>query len=164
MNNMDEQKIPQHPPVEPEGEDMKAKCDEYLANWKRAQADYDNLKKQLSREKDEFAAYATFRAAEAFLPAVDHFAEAMRHEPTEANWKAWVMGVKFIRDEFDRAMQDMGVVNMEVLGKRFDPARHESVGAKHVEGKEPGMVLEEKMAGYEMGGKVLRPAKVIISE
>ena len=140
------------------------KCDEYLNNWKRTQADYENLKRQLSREKDEFAAYATFRSAEAFLPAVDHFAEAMRHEPTDESWKQWVMGVKFIRDEFDRAMTEIGVTKMNVIGHQFDPARHESVGSKHEDGKEIGSILEEKQYGYEMNGKVLRPAKVIIKE
>jgi molecular chaperone GrpE len=163
VKNEEVQSEPQ-PEPQPQQDGVAAERDEYLAKWKRTQADYDNLKKQAAREKDEFAAYATFRSAEAFLPAVDHFAEAMRHDPTDANWKQWVMGVKFIRDEFDRAMQELGVTKLEVVGKKFDPTRHVSVGAKHDETKEVGTVLEEKQAGYEMNGKIVRPARVIINE
>lgn len=160
MNNMEEQN--HQPPIT--NHDPCPQCDEYLNNWKRTQADYDNAKKQSAREKEEFAKYATFRAAETFLPAVDHFAEALRHEPNEQNWKNWVAGVKFINQEFGAAMKELGIEKMDVVGKTFDPSLHEAVGQRHEEGKPPGEILEERKAGYEMQGKVLRPAQVIINE
>ncbi|MEI7742080.1 MAG: nucleotide exchange factor GrpE [bacterium] len=139
-------------------------AEEYLNNWKRAVADFENLKKQAAREKDEFAKFATFRAAEAFMPAVDHFAEALRHEPTPENWQNWVQGVKFINQEFAGALIELGIEKIKTVGVVFDPSMHESIGVRHEDGKEAHVILEERRAGYKMQGKVLRPARVIINE
>ena len=150
--------------AEPTLAEVQAKCDEYLNSWKRAQADYLNLQKQLSREREDSVRFATARALEGFLPVFDHFGEALRHEPTPENFKTWLLGVKHIQAELNEAIKELGVERMKVVGQVFDPARHESVGARAEAGVPPGLVLEERQAGFEQGGRVLRPAKVIISE
>jgi len=139
------------------------KCDEYLNNWKRAQADYENLRKQLAREKEEFVRFATSQASFELIAITDFFEEAMRHPPTAENWSSWANGIKFIQQQTLNALARSGLKRQETIGKKFDPARHEAVGEKEAEG-EAGMILEERAPGYEMNGSVVRPAKVIISK
>lgn len=149
---------------EKSGHSCEGKCIEYLNNWKRAQADYNNLQKQLAREREEHARYALWRAVEAFLPTVDHFATAMRHEPTEANALQWTAGMKHIWREFEESLKTLGVTKIDAMGKQFDPAKHESVSAKEAADVPPGTVVGEQQAGYMIGDRVLRPSRVIVSE
>lgn len=146
-----------------ESVELQKQCEEYLAGWKRAQADYQNLQKQLAREREEYARHALALAVEHFLPAVDHLNEAMSHKPTVENFQNWVAGISHIQNQFAEILKELGLARIEAVGKQFDPARHESVGMRDDPAALAGAVLEEKQPGYELNGKVLRPAKVIIN-
>ncbi|MFH0928011.1 MAG: nucleotide exchange factor GrpE [bacterium] len=139
-------------------------CPEYLAKWKRALADYQNLQRQVGREKEEYAAYALWKVVGEFLPLFDHLSVALKAPPNSENYEAWVRGVALVGQQFEEALRELGVKKIETIGKIFDPAKHESVGSRSESEKEAGAILEEQSPGYEMNGRVLRPARVIINE
>lgn len=139
-------------------------CAEMETNWKRALADYQNLQKDVARERAEMGQYALLRAAERFLPVVDNFNVAMSHMP-KTDDKAvvnWAVGVGFIQKQLEEALRDLGLVAIKTVGQKFDATKHEAVGEEDG-GQEHGTILKEIQAGYEVGGKVVRPAKVIIA-
>ncbi|MCK9361597.1 nucleotide exchange factor GrpE [Patescibacteria group bacterium] len=146
-----------------------AKCEEYLAGWKRAQADYQNLKKESEREKAEFAKYANERLLSDLLPALDQFGLALRFIPDTATlpeeekkkWNNWLTGIKAVATLWEQAAKSAGLERISTEGA-FDPTKHEAVGEE--EGEESGTIIRTMQDGWMLNGKVLRPSKVIISK
>ena len=155
---------------EKEIEELEAKCEEYLAGWKRALADYDNLKRDLGRERDEIRRYALERAAEGFLGVLEHFDQAMKHEPDLSSCdeevrkkiSSWLSGIVHIRTAMAEELKTLGLEPIEPeVGSAFDPERQESVGSRE-EGASD-RVLEIVSRGWKLQGRLLRPPRVIIS-
>ncbi|TAK03600.1 nucleotide exchange factor GrpE [Patescibacteria group bacterium] len=144
-----------------EGADKTA---EYLAGWKRALADYDNLKKDMARERGEMRRDAMEAAAEEFLPALEHFDAAIRFTPEiDEKAKGWLQGILHIRRELEEAMKSMGVEPFGEIGEAFDPTKHESAGSRREEGKAPNVIVEVLRKGWKIGERVIRPASVIVN-
>lgn len=144
-----------------------SKCEEYMSGWKRAQADYQNLKKESEREKSEFAKYANERLLSELLPAFDQFGLVLQYVPApEADrkaWDNWLIGVRAVQALWEQAAKAQGLERIGGEGL-FDPTKHEAVGEEAVEGKEAGMILRIMQDGWTLHGKIIRPAKVIISK
>lgn len=139
--------------------------DEYLAGWQRARADYENLKKETSRERALFTAMLTTDIVIAFLPLYDFLNAATVHPPHGGEEIVkWVKGVEHIAAEFLKIIGQFGITPMETVGTQFDAALHESVGTEHDEAKEEGIIIKELQAGFMMNGRVVRHAKIIINE
>jgi molecular chaperone GrpE len=152
-------------------EELQAKCDEYLAGWKRAQADYQNLKKDGEREKAEFAKYANERLLSDLLPALDQFAFALRHIPDTSGlpedekkkWDNWLQGIKAVQTLWEQAAKAQGLERIKT-DSVFDPIKHEAVGEEEAESKESGSIIRVMQDGWMLHGKVLRPSKVIVAK
>jgi molecular chaperone GrpE len=129
------------------------KAVEYLAGWKRALADYDNLKKDLGRERTEMRAAATMNTAMQLIPVLDNFDAAMKH----AGDDAWAKGIGHIRTQLDDVLRQMGVEPYGAVGEMFDANLHEAVGG------EGETIAEVVSRGWKLGEKIIRPAKVIIN-
>lgn len=149
-------------------ENWQLKAEEYLAGWKRAQADYQNLKKESEREKSEFAKYANERLLSDLIPALDQLELAIMHvpEPDEtekSKWGSWLIGLKAVVKIWEQAAAKAGLERIPLEGS-FDPNLHEPLMEIVVEGKEPGLIEQTNQVGWKLNGKVIRPAKVIISK
>lgn len=154
-----------------EGEVKCEKCEEYLSGWKRAQADYQNLKRETDQQKAEFAKYANERLLEELLPAIDQYAMVLKYQPStegltddqRKQWDNWLIGVKAVWSNWEHVMQMTGL-KLVPADKTFDPQLHEAVGTESAEGKASGEIIRITQDGWMLNGKVLRPAKVIIAE
>lgn len=146
-------------------EELQAKCNEYLEGWKRAQADYQNLKKETEREKAEFAKYANERLLSDLLPALDQFSLAIRHVPAadadRKTWDNWLVGIRAVQSLWEQAAKAQGLERIATDGA-FDPTKHEAVGEE--EGEKTGTIIRVMEDGWTLHGKIIRPAKVIISK
>ncbi len=161
-------------PATPQDELTKcrAQAEEYLAGWKRAAADYANLQKDMSRRVEENAKYASCDLVMALLPALDGFREAITHVPEVSKdghydvsaVMKWTEGISNVKSAIEQTMKNQGVSHIDEEDVPFDPAIHEAVLLEKQEGVEPGMVLRVVQAGCRMHGRVLRPAKVVVSQ
>ena len=149
--------------IEPTPEE---RCAEFEHAWQRALADYQNLQKEVARGRAEMGQYAVLRVVERFLPVVDNFNVAMSHMPKSEDKAVvnWAMGVGFIQKQLDEAMKDLGLTPIKTVGEKFDATKHEAVGEEAEEGKATGTIVKEVQAGFQINGKVVRPAKVIVSK
>lgn len=146
-------------------------CDEYLAGWKRAQADYQNLRKEVAREKSEFAKFANERLLGEFLTAIDQFSLAMKYLPSVETlsddarrvWENWFAGLRAVQQEWERIAKEQGLERIPTDGA-FDPLLHEAVGEESREGAEAGSIILVIQDGWCLQGKVLRPARVMIAK
>jgi len=152
-------------------DDLAKKCEEYLAGWKRAQADYANLKKETDREKTEFAKFANERLLREILPAIDQFETALAFTPDlstlpedqRKQFQNWVIGLKAVRSSWETAFKDIGLEQIVPSGE-FDPLIAEAVGHEAMDGVGEGHVAKVMQTGWRLNGKLLRPAKVVISK
>ncbi len=123
----------------------------------RAQADLQNAKARMQKDGDDIRKYATEIVIKKLLPVIDNFQRGFSHLPKELEGNDWVKGITAIEQTLMRELGEMGLRRMESKGQQVDTARHEvlTVG----EGKE-GEIVEVFEEGYELNGKVIRPAKV----
>ncbi|MFA5945526.1 MAG: nucleotide exchange factor GrpE [Patescibacteria group bacterium] len=161
------------PSIDPrQSEDLNVKCAEYLSGWKRALADYENLKKSNVQTRDDDRRRVRMSVADDLLPVIDNFGYVTKHIPDSSNcdpefkkkFDTWVAGIGHIDRQFGEVLKGLGVEPIEALGKPFDAKFHEAGGSRKDESKPDGEVLEEVIKGWKFGEVVLRPAKVIINE
>lgn len=120
--------------------------------WLRARADYDNLLRRTTKEKDEIRRTAAATLLETLVPT---------YEALEAAAKA-DDGPRRVFEQFRDAVEAHGFVPIEDEGLAFDPMRHEAV--ERVESPlDEGTVLETVAKGYALNGVVLRPARVKVA-
>ena len=144
--------------------------DEYLAGWKRAQADYANLKKEMDRERSDFAKYANERLLDELLPAIDHYETALSYLPDvealpddlKPRWKTWITGIEAVRALWQNAFQSIGLTQVPCRGP-FDPRFHEAVGHEPSTEVPAEHILRVMQDGWKLNGRVLRPAQVIVA-
>lgn len=140
-----------------EGEAQKKEIERLRDMAGRAQADLQNAKERLERDRQEMSKFALEGALKRLLPTIDNFQRAFQHLPEDLKNHDWVKGVAAIEQELVKQVTDLGLRKMEALGAALDPARHEVLQAGP---GGQGKVLEVYEEGYEFNGKVLRAAKV----
>lgn len=145
----------------------KKDSDEHFNNWRRALADYDNLKKETASRRAEWAQYSEQQILEEFIPVYEHLKLALQGA-NESN--SWLEGVKYVLKQFSDIFKAHGVEEIKTVGEKFDPNLHEAVGHKSepdgsIHGKpESDIIVKEIAGGYKMGERVIRAAKVIIAK
>lgn len=142
---------------------LKKQVEENLGGWKRAKADYENLKKRTADEKKKISEFVNAEMILNLLPIVDNFASAYKNIPAEIQDNNWVRGIGFIKDQFDKFFLDNEVEAIKSLGEDFDPEMHEAI--ESVKNKaESGKIIEEIQTGYKFKDKVIRPARVKVAK
>lgn len=133
---------------------------EYLTGWQRAKADFINYKKEEAQRLEEFMKFSTMGIVDELLHVVDSFDLGLA---TIRDAEA-IRGMQLIRAQLEEALRKYGLEKITVhKGKPFDPKFEEALGEVLSEEKE-GMVAEEVSKGYTIHGKVVRPARVMISK
>lgn len=134
---------------------------DYKDKWMRAQADYQNLQKEIAAKRAEWAAWSEWQVLEEFMPVYDHFKKAfVAHGRPE---DGWAKGIEYIMKQFEDVLKLHGIEQIETVGKKFNPALHEVLGEEESD-KEAGMIVKELDGGYKKGEKVLKVAKVIVAK
>ena len=131
----------------------------------RALADFDNAKKRLEREKDEFSKYASQTIVRELLPIVDSLDQAVEAVDQQADPQAIIKGVHLIHRQLLGLLEKEGVKRIPTVGEPFDPHRHEAVAQIEAkDGVADNTVMEQVQVGYILHGKVLRPAMVKVAK
>jgi len=149
--------------VNKEIEEYKKQAEENLVGWQRAQADMANYKKDQEKCLGEFRKYANEDIIMSLLPTIDSFVLATNYLPEDLKDSDWVKGILCIKGQFDGFLKDAGVEEIKSIGEKFDPSLFESVGEEESD-EDEGTVIVELQKGYNMAGKVIRPAKVRIAK
>lgn len=142
------------------------KCDEYKLGWQRALADYDNLKKDLMKEKEGMRRIVKEDVSESIIPILDHFDQALKFKPQglDATAENWVTGMMHVRNQLESVLLGLGVEPFGAIGDVFDPHSHESVGEREDENVVEHSIVEVSQRGWKLGEKIIRPALVIVKK
>ena len=152
-------------PLEQLEEQVRLKDEEILKQkdtFLREKAELDNFKKRLTKEKEDFAQFANERLLKELLQIEDNLERAM--EAPNATLESLKEGVEMIQKQFKDFLKNQKVEVIEAFGKPFDPNLHEVLNQQESEEHEENTVIEEYSKGFTLNGRILRPAKVVISK
>lgn len=138
------------------------KLKELVDRLKRLQADFENYKKRVAREREEDASRVEDRVLLDILPLYDNFERAFRSYSHNNDVDSFIEGMERIFSQFNDLLRGQDVRPIEALGKPFDPSLHEALLSVESEEK-PNTVVEEFERGYLRGDRVLRPSRVKVS-
>lgn len=139
------------------------KAEEYLAGWKRAKADYTNLKKQTEEHQVEMIKFANKNLILEILPVHNNFKHALNYIPEDQVDSDWVVGLKHIKSQLDEFLRKVNVEEIKTEGEIFDHNLHEAISQEKQEKLAEDTITKEIETGYTLNGQTIRPAKVIVS-
>jgi len=130
----------------------------------RLAAEFENYKKRVQREKANALKYAEENIVKELLPFLDNLERAIEQGSTEVDNQGLLEGVVMTRDGLLATLQKFGLRPVESLGKPFDPHLHEAISLEGSDELPPNHVLQEYQKGYMLKDRLIRPAKVIVSD
>lgn len=134
----------------------------------RYAADMENTRRRAEREANDARAYAIQKFAKDLLAAADYLAMATNHAPADhadSVVKNFVVGVQMTEKELQAAFERNGLKKIDPQkGDRFDPHKHQAMAEQPAEaGVAPGAILQVMQPGYELLGRLVRPATVVVA-
>ena len=133
---------------------------ELTESLQRLQAEFENYKKQIEKQSQEFVKYAKGDLINKILPTLDTFEIALKSTQDQ---EKFVKGMEMIYAQLFTTLENEGLRPIDSLGKKFDANLHE-VMLKQKSDKEENTILEELQKGFMLNDKVLRHTKVKVSE
>lgn len=144
-------------------DEEKSRAEENYQRFLRSQADFENYRKRMVKEKEELMKYGVKPLMEKLLPVVDNLERAIQSARGEgASVDSFIQGIEMVHRQLLEAMKSEGAIPLEPLGTPFDPHYHQAIAQEETSG-EKGIVLEEYQKGYLLKDKLLRPAMVKVS-
>ncbi|MCF0137784.1 MAG: nucleotide exchange factor GrpE [Oscillospiraceae bacterium] len=130
--------------------------DKYL----RLAAEYDNFRRRTQKEKESLYGDIKADVLTKFLPVYDNLERALKQETAD---EAYFKGVEMIMNQFNATLEKLGVTEIEALGEKFDPEKHNAV--MHIEDESFGEneVVEVFQKGFKYNDKVIRFAMVKVA-
>jgi molecular chaperone GrpE len=157
-----DQDLPQTvPPEQQEIENLKRERDDLLDRLRRKQAEFENFRKRMERERSEFTQFASADLMKELLNALDSFDLALRN--AAKGGESTLRGFELISKQIQDTLMRFGLKPLEVTGKKFDPNFHQAVSTIPTDDVEENTVMDEMRKGYTLNGRLLRPAMVSVS-
>ena len=128
----------------------------------RRQADFDNYRKRIEKERFEDSKRATARVIEGLIPVIDGFEHALAAH-REAEYENYRKGFELIFKQLLDNVTKLGAERIDPLGKSFDPHLHQAVDRAETTEHADGTILQVFQPGYVFHGRVLRPAMVRVA-
>ena len=130
----------------------------------RSQADWDNSRKRILREKEDSVRFAGEALLEKLLPVLDNFEMGMQAAKTATDPKAIAQGLEMVLAQFQQVLRDSGVETIDAVGHPFDPHRHEALGQHESDEHPEGHVVTQLRRGYKLKDRLLRAASVFVAK
>lgn len=155
-----------------EGENPFARLEGELERLKNevlyAQAETQNVRRRLEKEKQDAQAYAATGFARDLLSVSDNLARALAAIPEslrdDEKMKPLVTGIEMTGKELETVFGRHGITKIEAMGAKLDPNKHQAIMEMEQDGAEPGTVVHEMQAGYMIKDRLLRPAMVGVAK
>ena len=129
----------------------------------RIQAELDNMRKRTARDIENAHKYALERFVAELLPVMDSMEMGIAASASVDDAGSVKQGMELTLKIFAAALDKFGVKIIDPRGEKFNPERHEAVSMQAEEGIEPGMIISVMQKGYELNGRLVRPAMVLVS-
>ncbi len=141
-------------------ESQKVEIEETEDRLKRVAAEFDNYKKRNTKERDGLYNSLVADIVSNFLPVIDNLENAVQAETKDEEYKK---GIELVLKQFKDVLAARGVVEIETIGKTFDPSLHEAVSSVQDDTKGEKEIVQEYRKGYMIGDRVIRHSMVIVA-
>ena len=146
-------------------QEEKDKATLYFEQLVRLQADFENYRKRVEKEKPELINFGKTEVIISFLSLYDVLLKAKKQvENKNADIEHIRQGLKMIFEEFAKVFKAQGVQIISAKGKPYDAMTQEVITTIPCAPKDDGLVLEEISSGVKMGDRVIRPAQVVVGK
>lgn len=149
-------------------DELAAAVEEARKNWDlylRGQAEMENFRKRMQREKQDTARFANETILRDILPVIDNLERAVEHaRENDGDSTGLFEGVEMTLSQFAGILTKFGVTPVETVGRPFDPACHEAMGQMVSTEHPPNAIAQEFQKGYRLHERLLRPALVMIAK
>ncbi|TAK70251.1 MAG: nucleotide exchange factor GrpE [Actinomycetota bacterium] len=142
---------------DPQAEDVAAAVAELTADVQRVQAEYANYRKRVERDREAVRDQAVASVLVALLPVLDDIGRAREHGELEGAFKA-------VGEAVEAATARLGLETFGAVGEAFDPTLHEALTHETREDAAGPTLIAVYQAGYRLGGRVVRPARVGVAD
>ncbi|MDR3687672.1 MAG: nucleotide exchange factor GrpE [Coriobacteriia bacterium] len=149
--------------LEAELEALRVESAEYRDHAMRAQAEFDNFRKRITREREEERRRASERLVTELLPALDNLERAIEHTTAGGDLKHLLAGVEAVHAQILGVLGKEGVSVIDPTGEHFDPMVQQAVSQREDTSVPDGTVIEVFQKGYSLGERVIRSAMVVVS-
>jgi len=134
----------------------------------RRQADFENYRKRVERERGETYNRVVADVAAKLLPVMDNLKRALEAEASvegseSDEFRHFLSGVDLISKQLNGVLESLGITPIAAVGEQFDPHIHEAVVTEATDDYEPDTVMQEIVSGYRLGDKLIRPALVKVA-
>jgi len=130
----------------------------------RAQAEMENLRKRTARDVESAHKYALEKFVNELLPILDSLTLGMNAAESAENVGELREGMDLTLKMFNGALEKFGVNEIDPQGEKFTPEQHEAISMQEIEGSESGTVVSVMQKGYELNGRLVRPAMVVVAK
>ncbi|MBI2070825.1 MAG: nucleotide exchange factor GrpE [Elusimicrobia bacterium] len=139
-------------------------ADEFKDQWLRAMSDLDNYRKRVEKEKADIMGFAVSSALGLFLPVYEQLCQGLGLLEASKTVDPKVKeGFLLIVKNIEKIFSDQGLTKVPAkAGERYDPLCHEVVGIEEGSADE-GLIVRVQQDGYRLGGRLLRPARIVVS-
>lgn len=148
-------------------EELTAKEKEAKENYDkllRLNAEYDNFKKRMQREKADYIKFAGEKFVRDILPIVDDLERAIKSANEKFKAEDLIKGVEMVTNQLKSSLDLNGVIPFESTGQYFDPNKHEAVSKIATTEYEHNIVMEELCKGWMFHDRLIRAAMVVVAE
>lgn len=139
-----------------------AELQEFRERYLRSLAELDNVRKRAARDVEQAHRFAVEKLAAELLPVIDSLELAVAHG-ARTDGAALIAGQEATLKLLARAFEKFAIRAFEPTGEPFDPQRHEAMAMRESATAAPDSVLDVVQRGYELNGRLLRPARVIVA-
>lgn len=129
----------------------------------RSQAELDNVRKRATRDIENAHKYALDKFLAELLPVIDSLELGVNAAGDSEEVSGLVEGMNLTLKKFADVLEKFGVSIVDPQGEKFNPEQHEAVSMQSQDGLEAGMVISVMQKGYELNGRLIRPAMVMVS-
>jgi molecular chaperone GrpE len=128
----------------------------------RRQADFDNYRKRIEKERTEDSKRSTARVIEGLIPVIDGFEHALAAHG-QNDYENYRKGFELIYKQLIENVTKLGAERIDPVGKQFDPHQHQAMDRLETNDHEDGTIVHTFQPGYLFHGRVLRPAMVRVA-
>ncbi len=147
-----------------ENERLKMEVQENIEKALRATAELDNIRKRTSRDIENAHKYALDRFVNELLPVVDSMELGINASQAAEDIESLREGMDLTLKKLLGCLDKFGVKSIDPAGEKFDPEWHQAVSIQELEGSDSGLIVTVMQKGYELNGRLVRPAMVVVAK
>jgi molecular chaperone GrpE len=143
---------------------IKREVEKYKDLTLRCQAELENFRKRITREKEDSIRYANAALLERLVPIVDNFELGLEAAKNSSDASSILLGMSMVQKQLTDFLKDNGVQAIEAVNCPFDPNLHDAVSHEHSDEIKDGYVIRQIRRGYKLRDRLLRPSTVVVSK